>query len=297
MKYCRTVFLLFLLPFFCVILTSPFLRSMFFLSAWEQLQDMETFRNGNVLPIRVQIPGGWNTLEDDWFPLVSTFRADELFQEWSEEEGIELTILYNFPSFSTASNQDSGGCCSHLFDPASGYYNSFYGAYIVRRADGSPYGFTLPESKDTDAKSSDIKVSDALPIINMKEAALLPYFDYQMLVFRGFGLSTDDFRFEWTVNDLNAPVSYLGIGGWTRIQAELTVSGASHCAVNDFRPYLPYGTPNDTAQPFSVTQMYGCLYGRYFPELQVTLFLYAVASDPDCVRRCDQYLLSRSRIS
>ena len=131
----------------------------------------------------------------------------------------------------------------------------------------------------------------------MKEAALLPYFDYQMLVFRGFGLSTDDFRFEWTVNDLNAPVSYLGIGGWTRIQAELTVSGASHCAVNDFRPYLPYGTPNDTAQPFSVTQMYGCLYGRYFPELQVTLFLYAVASDPDCVRRCDQYLLSRSRIS
>ena len=79
MKYCRTVFLLFLLPFLCVILTSPFLRSMFFLSAWEQLQDMETFRNGNVLPIRVQIPGGWNTLEDDWFPLVSTFRADELF--------------------------------------------------------------------------------------------------------------------------------------------------------------------------------------------------------------------------
>ncbi|MEI3238815.1 MAG: hypothetical protein V8S32_01915 [Lachnospiraceae bacterium] len=224
MKYCRTVFLLFLLPFLCVILTSPFLRSMFFLSAWEQLQDMETFRNGNILPIRVQIPGGWNTLEDDWFPLVSTFRADELFQEWSGEEGIELTILYNFPSFSTASNQDSGGCCSHLFDPASGYYNSFYGAYIVRRADGSPYGFTLPESKDTDAKSSDIKVSDALPIINMKEAALLPYFDYQMLVFRGFGLSTDDFRFEWTVNDLNAPVSYLGIGGWTRIQAELTVS-------------------------------------------------------------------------
>ena len=136
MKYCRTVFLLFLLPFLCVILTSPFLRSMFFLSAWEQLQDMETFRNGNVLPIRVQIPGGWNTLEDDWFPLVSTFRADELFQEWSGEEGIELTILYNFPSFSTASNQDSGGCCSHLFDPASGYYNSFYGAYIVRRADG-----------------------------------------------------------------------------------------------------------------------------------------------------------------
>jgi hypothetical protein len=85
--------------------------------------------------LKLDIPGGSATPGRDWYPFVMNYTADPLFDSYTGHAGGRLSIYYNFGAF------DAIKGCSDIYDPASPYYSSFYGAYVVRTHDHSPYGF------------------------------------------------------------------------------------------------------------------------------------------------------------
>lgn len=225
--------------------------------------------------IELSVPGGLSTLRSDWYPFVMTFEANSGFRRFTGDSSLDLTILYNFPAFSLLKG------CSRLYDTASPYYNSFYGAYLVKDADGGTYGFT--------------RQSDGTLYPDAAAVAEVPKYDFGQLVLSEFGLTRANVVFDWNITEISEPVSYAGEDGFYRIDATLTVNGSSH-EYNGFTPsYLQYGTPNfPVTDPLATIPMYGRLYGKYLEEKQVSLFFYIVAADKEVLEDCDKEILSKS---
>ena len=225
--------------------------------------------------IDLSIPGGLSTLRSDWYPFVMTFEANSGFRRFTGDSSLDLTILYNFPAFSPAKG------CSRLYDIDSPYYNSFYGAYLVKDTDGGIYGFT--------------KQSDGTLYPDASAVAEVPKYDFWQLVLSEFGLTRTNAVFDWNITDISEPVFYAGEDGFYRMDATLTVNGSSH-EYDGFTPsYLQYGKPNfPVTEPLAPVQMYGRLYGKYLEGKQVSLFFYIVAADKEVLEECDQKILSES---
>lgn len=242
--------------------------------------------------IDLHIPGGRATREKDWYPFVMTFNDDAGFRHFTGEPDLKLTILYNFPAFDFLKG------CSALYDPASPYYNGFYGAYLVCREAGggskstaaddsgnaAPYGFLEDGSLDAGA------------------AAQVPQFDFQKLVLQDFGIARDALVFDWEISKSRQNVNYLGLDGWTRVDARLRVNGTWHEADGFHRSYLQYGPPgyilseNRPEEAFAPVEMTGRVYGRYFEEWDTSIFFYVLASDPAVLEDCDREILSQSTL-
>ena len=234
----------------------------------------------------LSIPGGLSTPESDWFPLVMNFYADQGFSAWMGDQGLRLTVLYNFPAY------DPKDHCSRLYDPQSPYYNSFYGAYLVRSGGEIPFGFKASATDSAYAGTEEAMEVDP------EAVSKVPFYDYQKLVLADFGLREEDFIFDWKVNQTQSDLIYAGSSGWTRLDADLQVSGACHRARPDIFSYMQYGKPAEkNAEDFSPASMKGRIYARYFPDQNVSVFFYIVASDEEVLKACDRKILSRSRIS
>jgi hypothetical protein len=131
--------------------------------------------------------------------------------------------------------------------------------------------------------------------------------------------------FQWQVTDTQENVDYAGIGGWTRVDALLTVNGVLHEKEGFHQSYLQYGAPayrlaakgssgaeeadeEETAEEgtsnhldvaeeaFAPVDMVGRIYGRYFPEWSTSVFFYVLASDEEVLENCDRDILSKSVI-
>ncbi len=270
-KKSRVCLLFFISILTVILLFYNEIRAMVLMSWWNQVQMKDSLLSDCGLDI--QIPGGLVTTESDWFPFVMNYNADKNFEEYTGQPGSRLTVLYNFPAYSLKRG------CSKLYDPSSPFYNSFYGAYLVRSADGHPYGFSYGTEADP------------------KSISIIPRFDYQELVLKDFGLKNDQFLFQWTVTKKESGITYLKYDNWTVFDADLLVSGAVHKAKNGVFSYNQYGRPADYhCRDFKEARMKGKVYARYFPENDVSVFFYIVASDPDTVKKCDEKILSKSRI-
>ncbi len=225
--------------------------------------------------IHLSVPGGLSTLRSDWYPFVMTFEADHGFRRFTGDSSLSLTILYNFPAFSLTKG------CSRLYDTASPYYNSFYGAYLVKDADGGTYGFT--------------KQSDGTLYPDADAVAAVPQYDFWNLVLAEFGLTGKNAVFDWNITEISEPQPYAGEDGFYRMDATLTVNGASHNFDGFTQSYLQYGKPNfPVTEPLAPIPMYGRLYGTYLEEKQVSLFFYIVAADSEVLEECDKEILSKS---
>lgn len=263
--------------------------------------------------IELSIPGGGATSEADWYPFVMTFNPSaESFCRFIGEANRELTILYNFPAFDLR----RGKGCSRLYDPTSPYYNAFYGAYLVTdTADVSETGDTSltdtadisdPERQEGTAAGGKVSNRARPPFgfhadgsLDLAKTGLVPQYDFEQLVLRDFGLLAQDMQFDWTVREVQRVDGFLGYGGWSCVDADLTVSGAFHRA-NGFRQsYLQYGTPKYDAysdDPFAPVNMRGRVYARYFPEWESSVFFYVMAPSWEVVDNCDQQILQKSKL-
>ena len=265
-----------LLLLFCI---SPFSRvfySMAVMGVYSKMNENTSLLKSE--DIELSVPGGFSTLRSDWYPFVMTFEANSGFRRFTGDDSLSLTILYNFPAFSPAKG------CSRLYDTASPYYNSFYGAYLVKDEDGSAYGFTTrPDGTLYPAAAA---------------VAEVPKYDFWQLVLSEFGLTRENAVFAWNITDISEPLSYGGEGGFYRMDATLTVNGSSH-EYNDFtQSYLQYGKPDfPVTAPLEPVPMYGRLYGKYLEEKQVSLFFYIVAADREVLEKCDKEILSKSNLT
>lgn len=229
--------------------------------------------------IELEIPGGLETAETDWYPFVMTFNTGESFGRAVGDSSLELTILYNFGAF------DLSKGCSRLYDRQSEYYNSFYGAYLVTRKDdkfkASPFGF------------------DSEGHIEPEQTAIVPKFDFQHLVLGDFGIKTSEQVFEWTAETISEDVPYLGRDGWSCVDASLLVNGAAHTKKEFRQSYLQYGAPKydmSDDEEFKPTAMRGRVYGRYFEEWDTSVFFYILTPEQGTLERCDRDILSKSRL-
>lgn len=221
------------------------------------------------------VPGGLTTLRSDWYPFVMTFEANNGFRRFTGDSSLSLTILYNFPAFSPVKG------CSRLYDTTSPYYNSFYGAYLVKDADGTPYGFS--------------KTANGTLYPDADAVAEVPKYDFWNLVLAEFGLTSSSAVFDWNITDISEPLTYAGEEGFYRLDATLTVNGASHEYDGFTQSYLQYGKPNfPVTDPLAPVPMYGRLYGTYLEKKQVSLFFYIVATDEEVLEECDKEILSKS---
>lgn len=227
--------------------------------------------------IDLSIPGGLTTLRSDWYPFVMTFEANSGFRRFTGDSSLSLTILYNFPAFSFVRG------CSRLYDTTSPYYNSFYGAYLVKDEDGAPYGFS--------------KTSDGTLYPDADAVAEVPKYDFWDLVLAEFGLTGSNAVFDWNITDISEPLSYAGEEGFYRMDATLAVNGASHKYDGFTQSYFQYGKPNfPVTEALAPVPMYGRLYGKYLEEKQVSLFFYIVAADEKVLEECDKNILSKSKL-
>lgn len=265
------------LMFFIISPLFPYAVSLSVMSVYSHIHEADSIMANK--GIELAIPGGGETSEDDWYPFVMTFNPGEVFGRTVGDRNLELTILYNFGAF------DLRRGCSRLYDRDSDYYNSFYGAYLVTRQDG-------PEEEALFGFNED-------GTMNADEAALVPKFDLQQLVLRDFGISHSEQVFEWTEEDAAENVEYLGYEGWSRVDASLLVSGASHVKDGFRRSYLQYGSPGyDISEDdaFKPVSMRGRIYGRYFEEWDTSVFFYILTPGKETLERCDREILSKSRL-
>ncbi len=262
-----------LLLLFCI---SPFSRVFYSMAVMGIYSEMN--KKTSLLAsenISLSVPGGLSTLRSDWYPFVMTFEANSGFRRFTGDSSLDLTILYNFPAFSPLKG------CSRLYDPASPYYNSFYGAYLVKDTDGGIYGFTQ--------QSEDTLYPDAAAV------AEVPKYDFWQLVLSEFGLTRANAVFDWSITEISGPVSYAGKDGFYRMDALLTVNGSSHEYDGFTQSYLQYGKPDfPVTDALAPVRMYGRLYGKYLEDKQVSLFFYIVAADKEVLEECDKEILSKS---
>ena len=235
--------------------------------------------------IILEIPGGGETHETDWYPFVMTFSPGESFSRAAGDSSLELTILYNFGAF------DLRKGCSRLYDRQSEYYNSFYGAYLVTRKD------------DGDEASGDSKTApfgfDSEGHMDPEQTAIVPRFDFQHLVLGDFGIKTSEKVFEWTAETASEDVSYLGWDGWSCVDASLLVNGSAHTKKEFRQSYLQYGAPEYEVgddEEFKPVAMRGRVYGRYFEEWDTSVFFYILTPEMETLERCDREILSKSRL-
>ena len=265
-----------LLLLFCLSPLSNVFYSMAVMSIYSKMNEKTSLLYSE--NIALTVPGGLSTLQSDWYPFVMTFEANHGFRRFTGNDALDLTILYNFPAFSPTKG------CSRLYDTSSPYYNSFYGAYLVKDISGGIYGFT--------------RCADGSLYPDAAAVAQVPKYDFWQLVLSEFGLTKNNAVFDWNITEISEPLSYAGEDGFYRMDATLTVNGSSHEYDGFTQSYLQYGTPNfPVTEPLAPVTMYGRLYGKYLEEKQVSLFFYIVATDMEVLEECDREILSESSFS
>ncbi len=251
---------------------SQYTLSLSVMSVYSKICEQESILKEKEMEL--EIPGGCETEEADWYPFVMTFNPSQsAIENYLGEKGARLTILYNFPAFDLR----WGKGCSRLYDDTSPYYNGFYGAYIL----------------SSDSESQQEKLSEEPEQQRLIELiGKITQFDYQRLVIGDFPIEPNQEIFRWKIRQIKKKTSVAGSDGWLRIDADMLVNGALHQPKSFVRSYLQYGSPKyDVKMDFAPAEMKGRIYAKYFEEQDVTVFFYVLARTDEVLENCDRKML------
>ncbi|MBN1624200.1 MAG: hypothetical protein JW903_07510, partial [Clostridia bacterium] len=236
----------------------PLLRSVSVMSAYSAIHENRSIMKQ--AGFSLNIPGGISTPEKDWYSFPMTFNAGEF------TEGARMSIIYNFPAFDGISRS------SRLFDEDSPYNSAFYGAYVIKKDDGTPYGLTDNE-------------------LNTDEVAYAFEYDYVKLVLKSLG--NEEFYFS-PIQYETSQTDYLGFSDWIMVDAVINTNGTSHNSEEFRRSYIQYGNPRKNApENFPPILLVGRLYIRYFEEYNCTIAMYIMARREEVIIECDKNILSK----
>ncbi len=261
--------------------------------------------------LKLDMPGGSATPGRDWYPFVMNYTADPLFDSYTGHAGGRLSIYYNFGAF------DAIKGCSDIYDPASPYYSSFYGAYVVRTRDHSPYGFFPcpavpseghPDTPDSEGRPSGKAGADEAGVdetfsggltADYDSIARITRLDYSYLVLSDLGLSPSEQTFSWNITATRIEDGFAGSDGWLRLDADMTVNGMYHKALSPHPlSYLQYGVPTAKDEDdFEPVSMHGIICGKYFEDQDLSVFFYVMSPDLGVCRSCMDDILRKSELS
>lgn len=222
--------------------------------------------------LQVDIPGGRETEDTDWFPFMLQFNAHDGFTHYIGEDA-QLTIVYNFGAY--ASDQPM----SSFYDRHSAYYGAFYGAYLVRLEDGEPFGLT----QEGQLKPDQLKRMGA--------------YDYQHLVLRGLGAPYNRLYFN-EVMTCTGQETLAGYSDWQVACSTIETRGPLHQENGWHLSYFQYGKPPAySGESFLPTTLQAKTWVRYFPKARTTVALYVIAPDERVIEETQEDLLSKTVIS
>jgi hypothetical protein len=228
--------------------------------------------------IKLNIPGGAATKKPDWYPFVITFNDNDGLSAYLGED-VEFTVLYNFGHFPPRSGTSS------YYDPASPYYSSFYGGYIVK--------LTKPQSDDR--RFGFLENGE----INAEELSKIPEYDQKYLVLSSLGCPAEQRVFSENLLSASYHVNYAGYNDWVRIDSEIRTNSPAHELKGYQQGYLQYGKPLGRLgyeEDFPVISLKGRVYARYFDEYRAAIVLYIMAPSWETINECDRDILSKTSI-
>lgn len=276
-----------------VFVISPYSRyalSLSIMSVYSRICEQESILKEKEMEL--EIPGGCEAEEPDWYPFVMTFNPSQsVIENYLGEKDARLTILYNFPAFDLR----WGKGCSRLYDDTSPYYNGFYGAYILSSDDESQQ--EKRSEKAVSAVSEKTITAEPNQQRLIKLIGKITQFDYQRLVIGDFPIELDQETFQWKIRQIKKKASVAGSDGWLRIDADMLVNGALHQRKNFVRSYLQYGSPKyDVMTDFAPVEMKGRVYAKFLEEQDVTVFFYVLARTDEVLENCDRKMLQTAHL-
>ncbi|RKD33931.1 hypothetical protein [Thermohalobacter berrensis] len=225
--------------------------------------------------IKLSIPGG-SLMKKDWYPFTMTFTDDEGFSKYVGRD-LALTILYNFGHF------DKLNGSSTYFNPSSPYFSSFYGAYIVYDNENPNNRFGFKNLNE----------------VNVKELMLIPKYDQTRLVLPSLGCPYNKTVFKVKIGNIKGNINYIGLDGWTRIDATIVTNSPIHKYKKGQRGYIQFGRPLKeyyNGVDFPLINLKGRVYAKYFNKYKMTFIFYVMGKDLNLIENCDKNILSKSRI-
>ncbi|SCZ79371.1 hypothetical protein [Acidaminobacter hydrogenoformans] len=223
-------------------------------SSWQQYAESPLKELG----VRIDLPTGQGWFDD----LLFYHDASGLKSETGVP--LDLSIYYNFGAFEKGR--------SLVYTPGSGYYGSFYGAYIV--------------------------TGPALPALDARFVERVAAYDYETLILRALGHPSPFGTFEVLEAEV-APVELLmDIADWTRYEVQIQVPGVAHIKTQWRLHYWQFGTPPPLRdlEPFERAELHGRLYVKSFEAEDMRIIVYMLCESPEVLERLDERIRSEGRL-
>lgn len=262
-------FKIILFIFLIMLFFSPlfqYIKSLIVMSANNYYQDNHSLLKEE--QITLKMPGGLSTPKKDWYPLVNIFNQSEGFSDYYGND-VKLSILYNFASF------DYSKGYSYYYDETSEFFNAFYGAYIVKGNDVT-FGYD----------------KNGLP--DYSEMAMVPKYDMEKLVLKGFGCEESTFDFSI---DNDYIIDLFDYKDWNVIEATIITNSPLHKTTKYKQAYLQYGKPPKNVSiedEFKLIKMMGKFYSKYFIEKDCSIFFYIIARQMDTINEWENQILKET---
>lgn len=223
-------------------------------SSWQQYAESPLKDRG----VRMDLPAG-----QGWFDALLFYHDARGFKS---ETGVplDLSIYYNFGAFEKGR--------SLIYRPGSGYYGSFYGAYVVT-------GTRLPEA-------------------DSKFVERVAAYDYEMLILSALGHPNPAGTFEVLEAEVYPEETFMGYTDWDRYEVQIQVPGVIHAKTQWRRHYWQFGTPPPLGalEPFAGAELHGRLYVKSFEEEDMRVIVYMLCESTEILERLDERIRSKGQL-
>lgn len=223
-------------------------------SSWQQYRQSPLKEHG----IQVDLPVGEGWFED------MLFYQDSSGLKTQEGRPLELSIYYTFGDFKNGR--------STVYIPGSGYYSSFYGAYLI-------LGSTLP-----------------MPDVYWLER--VSAHDYEALILKALGHPSPYGTFKVKAFEIREESELLGYPDWTRYDGLIEAPGVAHQRGEFLRHYLQFGSPPDLGSEaaFGSTTLNGRIYVKSFEAEELLVMVYLICESSDVLERTDALIRESGRL-
>lgn len=224
------------------------------ISSWQQYTQSPLKEKG----IRIELPTG-----QGWFGDL-LFYHDSRGIKTEQGQPLDLSIYYNFGAFKNGH--------SLFYQPGSGYYASFYGAYAVS--------------------------AEPLPDANQVLVERIAAYDYETLILKALGHPSPDGTFK--VNDVQVFLAdtFLGYADWLRYEVNIAVPGPAHHKEKWRLHYWQFGAPPEPklVKNYEEVNLLGRIYVRAFEDENLIIMVYMICESNEVLEDLHEEILKEGQI-